>query len=550
MNRIIGICLLCAGLAGAAEKKYIGHGWDLLAVTPAEVLANAEALDATALDGVTLCLKKTLPDGRSYAFSSIMNDPAWTRDAFADQIPIFQQIVRHPSLRESFLACFCAPRQRLDWRDDAAWAKAVNNLGVLAALAKQGGLRGVLIDHEDYPGSKQFFRLPDDPPYAETARLARQRGAQLMSAMAKEFPDAVFLSFWFLSMNRRQLDTFDPMATVEAARDVWPAFFNGMLDALPSGARLVDGDEHAYRYEAERNDFFVSAWYQRQAALKLVAPENREKYSKQLLTGFGLYLDMYVNEQDSPWYFAPVNGSRLKHFELNLRQATQVASEYVWVYGEKLSWIKWDSIAAKHHMGKPSWNDRLPGLTETMLGAKDPKALLALRLAALQKAGAMTNLVVAAAARTDVPLPPDGFRPNGIAKPWSCWQDEKSAQGVFGIDAATGDAGSLCMKGVGNGCFCFPLDGVKPGETYIVRVSAKGANPTANASWQKDGVWQWRIPSADIFLPPAQSEDAWRRAETLIHIPEGINRMVILLCAKQGPNDKTWFDGLQIYRCN
>ncbi|MBP5227220.1 MAG: hypothetical protein J6336_07535 [Kiritimatiellae bacterium] len=552
MRRSIVIWLACACAACAAEKKFIGHGWDLLAVSPAEVLAHAEAFDKTALDGVTLCLKKVLPDGRHLAYSTIMNDPEWTEEAFADQIPIFRQIVSHPSLRESFLACFCAPNKRLAWQDDAAWARAVNNLAVLAGLAKKGGLRGVLIDHEDYPNSRQFFRIPTDPPFAETARLARQRGAQLMTAMTKSYPDMTFLSFWFLSMNRSLMDSDDPMAAAENASDVWPAFFNGMLDALPPTARLVDGDEHAYRYEASRNDFFVSAWYQRQGALKLVAPENWKKYREQVLTGFGLYLDVYINKEGDPWYFGPVNGSRLNHFEANVRQAAKVASEYVWVYGEKSPWIAWSGIGATKYEGKPSWEECLPGLAEAMVGAKDPKALLAMRLAALRTAGAMTNLAVTVTAPADAPLPPDGFRPDGLPRPWFCWQDENFAQGVFGIDGKVGDGdtSSLCMKGVGHGCFGFPLDGVKPGESYVVRFSAKGTVPTtANASWQKDGVWQWQIPSATLFLPPARTAEEWRRSESLVRIPEGVNRMVILLGAKQGPDDKTWFDDLQIYRC-
>ena len=69
-----------------------------------------------------------------------------------------------------------------------------------------------------------------------------------------------------------------PCADVRAQGDLWPAFINGLMDALPPGARLVDGNEHAYRYEAERGDFFKSATVQRARALSLIAPENRAKY--------------------------------------------------------------------------------------------------------------------------------------------------------------------------------------------------------------------------------------------------------------------------------
>ena len=38
-------------------------------------------------------------------------------------------------------------------------------------------------------------------------------------------------------------------------------------------------------------------------SLALVEPENRVKYQTQVLAGFGLYLDMYANPTNSPWYF-------------------------------------------------------------------------------------------------------------------------------------------------------------------------------------------------------------------------------------------------------
>jgi hypothetical protein len=68
---------ICAGALaeGGAEKKMIGHSWDLLAVRPADVARNLDAWERVPLDGVSLALKKTLPDGRKIGFGSIMNDP-------------------------------------------------------------------------------------------------------------------------------------------------------------------------------------------------------------------------------------------------------------------------------------------------------------------------------------------------------------------------------------------------------------------------------------------------------------------------------------------
>ena len=55
----------CAGADDCAlRRKYIGHGWDLLAVTPEEVLAHADEFDRTGLDGVALMPRVTASDGR------------------------------------------------------------------------------------------------------------------------------------------------------------------------------------------------------------------------------------------------------------------------------------------------------------------------------------------------------------------------------------------------------------------------------------------------------------------------------------------------------
>jgi hypothetical protein len=68
------------------RKRLVGHGWDLLGVSPTEVARHADALAKTGLDGISLSLRAKLPDGRKLSFSSILTDPPWTREAFADQI--------------------------------------------------------------------------------------------------------------------------------------------------------------------------------------------------------------------------------------------------------------------------------------------------------------------------------------------------------------------------------------------------------------------------------------------------------------------------------
>ena len=69
----------------ALRRKYIGHGWDLLAVTPEEVLAHADEFDRTGLDGVSLMPRAKGKDGRLGHRLAPMSGTVWSRDDLKDR---------------------------------------------------------------------------------------------------------------------------------------------------------------------------------------------------------------------------------------------------------------------------------------------------------------------------------------------------------------------------------------------------------------------------------------------------------------------------------
>ncbi len=515
---------------GPVQKKYIAHGWDLLAVTPEEVLANADAFDRTAVDGVTLMIKQKLADGRSIAQSTIMNDPIWPREELKGKIAVFREIVKHPSLKESFISSWWAPQKRLKWTDDAAWANFAANMGTVAWLAKQGGLRGILVDAEDYPNSKQYTRAPDDPSYDEAARLARRRAAQVFKAIFDEYPDVTFLSFWMLSLNPNYFTSVDPLGMARSRGDLWPWFVNGMLDVMPPTARFVDGNEHAYHYRADRRDFYRSACHQRTAALALVAPENRQKYLAQLRAGFGLYLDSYINPTNSPWYFGPVNGSRLTHYALNLTQATDAADEFIWIYGEKKAWIPWKGTKSKRFLSTEinscgTWDDALPGFSGEMGRVKAPLDYLRRQMDRLRREGKVVNLA------------------DAVKRPWGMWQHETKPKGKMGPEGKTG----VFLEGVSSACHLVHIPNVKPSETYAVTMKMKGEGGSSIVYWQKDGRWQWQLPGCPVVFQSG-ADDVWRTGEALVRVPDGADCLVLQLNAKQTPGQRVVFDEVKIVK--
>jgi len=537
---------MCVGVSHAgslAEKKMIGHSWDLLAVRPSDVAHNLDAWEKMPLDGISLSIARTLENGQKISYNSIMNDKAWDRDWLREEV----QVVKHcasRNLKHNFLTTYWAPRKRLAWNDDKAWKTFAHNIGVMAWLAKKGQAKGILVDPEDYPETRQYFLAKNDPPFVETVRLARKRGAQVMKGMAREYPDITLLSFWMLSLHPSYyMGTDRADILVEEAGDLWPAFLNGILDELPAGARIIDGNEHAYRYEAAKNDFYMSTWSVQNKALALVVPENRAKYRTQVLCGFGLYLDMYTNPTNSPWYFGEVEGSRLNHLALNFAQALDAADEYVWVYGERMDWIRWSGTSRTNDL----WENRMPGFQETLGALRNPREAAVKLVERQKKDGSLVNLISNSACAPAKAESVEGFRKGVLPPRWGFWQHEHRSKGIAGLETkkGLGDNFSLRAEGVGDGCFIGKAP-VKAGCRYVVEAYAQGAAPSIRVRWNKNG--RWHAESQDVMVRfDTASADEWRRAVGLVQVPAEADMLVLLLGTRQQAGEITWFDNAAVY---
>ena len=393
---------------GGLDKKYVGLFFDVFNTTPSNVLANADqfAEHAPYLDGVAIGLHDVLVtagDGSvvTAQYHQIMSPTQrWTRDAVKDQLPYLREIVKKPHLEESLLLFWMSPTRghRIRWDDDKGWANYAENMATVAWLAKQAGMKGLMLDPEEYGAQggqlAQYIHSHEDPPFPETAKLARQRGREVFSRIFAEFPDPVIFSLWcfkkffyWLEKGRQPY----PGNYADDSGELLQHFLNGMLDVLPPGARVVEGTEHYsgsaldYSYV---NDFVGNAT----TVLSLVAPENVDKYRSQFYYGNTHYFDMYKMDGNpkSLWYAGPVDGSRLEHMRLNFEQSLRVATKYVWLYGEGSG--KLFNWRDGHYDKKKTWEEVAPGLTETIMLVKDPLGLASQRRAALQKEGKLVNL--------------------------------------------------------------------------------------------------------------------------------------------------------------
>ena len=532
----------------AAQKKYISFGWEYRELTPAMILANADKFKETAIDGIALYVNVTNSLGKKLGF--VTDGDVWEKEAFKGQLEDFRRIAKTPHLAESFLVGYHAPLRRFSWTDDAAWENLANSMSVLGWLTREAGLKGMNCDLEDYHNQKQYERLPGDPEWDELVKIVRRRGAQTFGAFFRENSNAKVLFYFCLNMDTAYFSAPDVKALMRKNEDLAPAFVDGILDVMPETATLIDGCEHSYWSLSSRADFHVMYTKLRSVCSQLVSPENREKYLRLTQVSFALYYDMYLNEKGKNiWYFDPIDGSRLETFRRNLFDATRLADEYVWFWGEKNPTIEWrNANIAKRVKNVDTWNKALPGLTEAMLCCKDSDWGLERRLKSLKEKGKLVNLCKNPSCDGDGTKLPD---------PYLSWHRKKKDQNVkIFLDQSTGcqSAPSLSIKDGITGRYRSSsimsdiIKGVKSGETYAVVVAVKGECEVGVTRLTENGGVA-HFADRITFINEKPLKDGWREVSGLFVVPPGVSafRVKASIATKYGEN-QFWMDDVRVYK--
>ena len=544
---LISILLPFMLLASEPSKKFIAFGWEMQGdLTPEKLKENQPELAKTGLSGIGVYLPKFVSTANpSNRLKSVVSDEfLWSREDFGDASARYCEVLKLQGLRHSFLKSFFHhPTNRLDWSDDAVWERIAKNMRVAAWFAKKSGFKGLCVDHEDYGKARQFVRRPGELAYSELKELARRRGRELFAGVFEEFPDAALLFYWFLTENRSYIGSPDPMGLTEVNGDLWPSFANGIMDVMPPTVTLVEGIEWAYEFESTRKDFMKSAVDQREGVIGLIEPENRAKYRGQLSIGFGLYLDMYVNKfvEGKRYYFGPVEGSRLCHFDRNATAAAFAATEYVWLWGERGKWIDWKPDAPVWLKKECIWPQRLAGLPDVLAGITDPEGYAVRRADELRKNGQFRNLVWNGSCNPHVKDLPNGFtgdeKGKSLPAPFYFWYDSNYRHGNAGIDIGGGRDGgnALRLEGVGVGCVMYHVpDNVRQeGDMFVFEVDVKG-----KAS----------VRLGKRCLPVGGDPATWRTFQGLIRIGEGNPNTVVNFNVHQEEGESTWFDNVRMAR--
>ena len=465
---LTGMLLTMAGSfqIRAAEPMTIATGFDTLALTPAQILASADQFAEWPFDGIAFPLRESRSKESPYDNPSLNHH--WSlaemeRKFGAD----CREIVKRKGLRHSFLHTYFAPAYKaIRWQSDADWARFSSNLRTFAAFAKACGFEGLALDTEDYFKVCQFELKRDEGlKYDEAVKLARKRGAEVFRGVFEEFPDIKIVTYWWLSFRGAYRVPQTGAAFARGLGDLLPAFTDGLLDVMPLTARFYDGNEHTYHAA-----FDTSALSQRIAHQALVSPENRMKFRACTGAAGAFYLDMYINPEfyadgSRAFYKGPVGGRRLNHF-LDRFEDAKYDSEFIWVYGEKRSFVDWkippegSRFSAAFTNG--TWDASLPGFNAELKILRNPQAELLPRLRAAKAAGTAVDLA------TELKTTDDGYN--------------------YEMD----------------------VKGTKYGEWYAVLVEMKSIHPDAGITLKRGAYTIWTRPTAPIvFSEP--NKDGIRR---------------------------------------
>ena len=333
--------------------------------------------ETSSFDGITLIIRDTI-DG------NIFNE-----DLFFSTHEIKRDWLRKPVDRlmtcdfrqftDNFVRVTTVP-EGLTWEDDKAWSTVCRNIGNLAWLAKEAGLKGISFDTESYSQKIFEWNAGGKMSYEDSKKLARKRGREMMTAIGKEYSDITFFGLFLLSLGRSASDS--PNIGGAFSADVYalyPSFINGIFDALPPKAKMVEGNEDAY-YCPDREELLSLYTDSKNKLLRLVESENKLKMQTQSSVGFGIFIDMYSNKTpEGRFYFGEQNNrSRIERFRDRLQEAVSISDEYMWIYNERYRWWNIPYFDERFNSIKTDTllNDVFPRINDYLEFAKNPIAYI------------------------------------------------------------------------------------------------------------------------------------------------------------------------------
>jgi len=236
-----------------------------------------------------------------------------------------------------------------------SWTTPLNNVNILAKTAKDGNLKGILLDAEMYEGSTIWDY--ESRPYKNTYSLdqykaqAKQRGRDVMTQLNAQYPGITILfPYAFAFVGNPNYSTYDLL----------PSFVAGMIEQSDNTSSFHEIGEWAYGYTKERDYANLKSTVIANAVANVSSI-----YMYKYKFGFGKwpdYMSSYgdglhpqycwdtnINNADyGANYYAPnYANSYTAGWEQSLCWAATHTDKYVWIYSERANiWggINWPTV--------------------------------------------------------------------------------------------------------------------------------------------------------------------------------------------------------------
>ena len=224
------------------------------------------------------------------------------------------------------------PLRSVDLDSDEDWKVMEQNARLAARICKEGNLKGLLFDTEQYsvfPGTKTPYPFGKAKP-----EILRQRGQALMNALQKECPNIVIL---FTFAWAPDLDQASFLAGVKH-------FINGMLEGIEGDSRLVHGYENTFYFGQVAGSRFTKEGFRGDRARyeEMVSSMRKwstfssdpNKFAKYVRVGMAAWLE------SDPWNLWSGWPSGTKDtIWSNLPLALAYSEEYVWCWSEHTNFM-------------------------------------------------------------------------------------------------------------------------------------------------------------------------------------------------------------------
>lgn len=519
-----------------AHPKFIKIGWD--DPTVSFYAANVKMIEkALPHSGVRIMLDAVKDEAGKTIHPTYMmfTRKKLKREYFTDQIKSLKS-VKSKKLTDNFLETrMLDAEKKFDLYDDAFWGGVCHNFNLLAAIAKEGGLKGLVVDMEDYWRLQNWkYRPEKGRSFREDYAKARQRGREFITAIGKAYENINLLFFFWLelepAMNQHTPELLEKKLMISHT-GLLSGFINGIYDKLPRNARIHDGmEEHCYIINNGQISYNRLRTIRANCYKRLIDPVNHAKLRAQTLFAPAIYVDSFIRPSGR-YALKRKDMTPLEYFRSNAVLAAVNSDGYVWTFSEARKWYdipykKWqDERNKKVYPDYPGiyWEDSIPGICDAVAYAQNPY-LTALDWASKGKL-AKNNIAVNGDFSRNAQSQSDDNAPGvtslkGVPG-WGCWFPSDVKNASFQFSRTGGRNNSSCIKAVNvaKGTLLQNIK-LKKGKTYLVRASFKGeGKPEMRIQWRNEKN-AWCCSMENLFASfDEDMGDGWKRATQFICTP-------------------------------